>query len=224
MKSADLQHADDASREGRSGARKFFDAAGQAEKKFNARYSHFVSVIKFILLGLAILLIGLAFILPNLDQPEGFTLDYADVTISDDGLTMKNPHYVASDINEHQYVVTADTSRQKSTTDSLVMLTNIQADITLPSGDWISVTAPEGELDTDTGILDLFGDISIYSDSGNQLAANTARVDLKKRTVTSSNPLRGHGPLGAIEADSLAADQISGNIRFDGNVKVTINP
>lgn len=225
MKSTDAQRSEDKTpNEPLSGARRFLDAAGEAEKKFNARYSHFVSVIKFILLGLAILLIGLAFILPNLDQPEGFTLDYADVTISDDGLTMKNPHYVASDINEHQYVVTADTARQKSTTDSLVMLTNIQADITLPSGDWISVTAPEGELDTDTGILDLFGDISIYSDSGNQLAANTARVDLKKRTVTSSNPLRGHGPLGAIEADSLAADQISGNIRFDGNVKLTINP
>ncbi|MAL79046.1 MAG: LPS export ABC transporter periplasmic protein LptC [Sneathiella sp.] len=207
-----------------SGAKDFLGTPSLVEAKFNARYSHFVSIIKFILLGLAILLIGLAFILPNLDQPEGFTLDYADVTVSDDGLTMKNPQYVASDINEQQYVVTADTATQKSPTATLVALKNLQADITLTSGDWISITAPEGELNTETGILDLYGKIDIFSDSGNQLAANSARVDLKQQTVVSQNPLKGHGPLGTIEADSLAADQITGNIRFDGNVKLTINP
>tara|TARA_R110002072_G_scaffold19333_4_gene71671 strand:+ start:538 stop:1215 length:678 start_codon:yes stop_codon:yes gene_type:complete len=207
-----------------SGAKDFLGTPSLVEAKFNARYSHFVSIIKFILLGLAILLIGLAFILPNLDQPEGFTLDYADVTVSDDGLTMKNPQYVASDINEQQYVVTADTATQKSPTATLVALKNLQADITLTSGDWISITAPEGELNTETGILDLYGKIDIFSDSGNQLAANSARVDLKQQTVVSQNPLKGHGPLGMIEADSLAADQITGNIRFDGNVKLTINP
>ena len=103
-------------------------------------------------------------------------------------------------------------------------LKNIQADITLPSKDWISISAPKGDLDTETGVLDLYGKIDIFSDSGNQLSANSARVNLKKRTITSKNRLKGHGPLGAIEADSLAADQITGNIRFDGNVKLTINP
>jgi lipopolysaccharide export system protein LptC len=225
MKRADATPAKkEISNEMLGGGTDFIGTPGLAEMKFNARYSHFVAIIKFILLGLAILLVGLAFILPNLDKPEGFKLDYADVTVSDDGLTMKNPQYVASDINERQYVVTADTATQKSTTDSLVSLKNIQADITLPSEDWISISAPEGELNTETGILDLFGKIDIFSDSGNQISADSARVNLKKQTITSKNPLKGHGPLGAIEADSLAADQITGNIRFDGNVKMTINP
>lgn len=225
MKPVDILPADEKiSNETIAGTRDFIGTPSFAEMKFNARYSYFVSIIKFILLGLAILLIGLAFILPNLDRPEGFTLDYADVTVSDDGLTMKNPQYVASDISERQYVVTADTATQKTATASLVSLKNLQADITLSSGDWISVTAPEGELDTETGILNLYGEIDIFSDSGNQLAANSARVDLKNRTINSDKRLKGHGPLGAIEADSLAADQITGNIRFDGNVKLIINP
>ncbi|MFC4271919.1 LPS export ABC transporter periplasmic protein LptC [Sneathiella chungangensis] len=225
MKPADILPADkEIPNETIAGTQDFIGTPSFAEMKFNARYSHFVAIIKFILLGLAILLVGLAFILPNLDKPEGFTLDYADVTVSDDGLTMKNPQYVASDINERQYVVTADTATQKSATASLVSLKNLQADITLSSGDWISVTAPTGDLDTETGILDLYGEIDIFSDSGNQLAANSARVDLKNRTIKSDHPMKGHGPLGAIEADSLAADQITGNIRFDGNVKLIINP
>ncbi|MZR29549.1 LPS export ABC transporter periplasmic protein LptC [Sneathiella litorea] len=225
MKRADAIPAkDEIPKKPPTGKPNFIGTAGLVEMKFNARYSHFVAIIKFILLGLAILLIGLAFILPNLDKPEGFTFDYADVTVSDDGLTMKNPQYVASDINERQYVVTADTATQKSATASLVSLENLQADITLPSDDWISISAPNGELDTETGILNLYGKIEIYSDSGNQLYANSAQVNLKKQTITSENPLKGHGPLGTIEADSLAADQITGNIRFGGNVKMVINP
>ncbi|WP_339715090.1 LPS export ABC transporter periplasmic protein LptC [uncultured Sneathiella sp.] len=225
MKPADVHTSEEKiSGETLAGTKDFVGTPGFAETKFNARYSHFVAIIKFILLGLAILLVGLAFILPNLDKPEGFTLDYADVTVSDDGLTMKNPQYVASDISDRNYVVTADTATQKTATASLVSLKNLQADITLNSGDWISVSAPEGELDTETGILDLYGEINVFSDSGNQLTANSATVDLKKNTIRSDKPLKGHGPLGIIEADRLVADQITGNIRFDGNVKLIINP
>jgi lipopolysaccharide export system protein LptC len=207
-----------------SGARDFIGSPSFASLKFNSRYSHFVAVIKFILLGLAILLVGLAFVLPNLEQEEGFTLDYADVTLSDDSLTMKNPRFAASDLSNQYYVVTADTATQQTTNDPIVVLSNLQADITLKSGDWISLSAPDGELNTETGYLKLFGEINIFSDSGNELTANSAEADLKKRIFTSDQPFKGHGPLGTIEADRLAVDQNSGNLRFESNVKLRVNP
>ncbi|WP_373088583.1 LPS export ABC transporter periplasmic protein LptC [Sneathiella sp.] len=225
MKRADILSTDDKiTGETLSGARDFIGTTSFAEMKFNSRYSHFVAIIKFILLGLAILLVGLAFVLPNLDREEGFTLNYADVTLSDDGLTMKNPQYVASDLSDRQYVVTADTASQKTASASEVTLKNLQADMSLKSGDWISVSAPDGDLNTKTGLLHLYGKIDIFSNNGNQLIAQSADVDLKKGTIESSHPLTGHGPLGAIEADSLAGNQKTGTIRFEGNVKVTINP
>jgi lipopolysaccharide export system protein LptC len=192
--------------------------------KFSSRYSHFVSVIKFILLGLAILLVGLAFVLPNLEKEEGFTLDYADLILSDDSLTMKNPQFVASDLSNQNYVVTADTATQKTATSSEVTLKNLQADITLKSGEWISLSAPDGVLDQDSGLLQLFGDINIFSDSGDQFTMKSAEVNLKKRTIVSPNPVIGHGPLGAIEADRLVADQLTGKLRFEGNVRLKIYP
>jgi len=207
-----------------SGARDFIGTPSLIAMKETSRYSHFVAIIKFILLGLAILLVGLAFILPNLDKEEGFTLDYADVIVSDDSLTMKNPRFAASDQSNQHYVVTADTATQKTVDDPLMFLKNLQADITLKSGEWLSLSAPEGELDPDSGLLKLFGEINIYSDTGNELTANSADVDLKKRTVVSKNPIRGHGPLGAIEANRLVADEKSGRLRFEGNVKLKIYP
>ncbi|TNE33573.1 MAG: LPS export ABC transporter periplasmic protein LptC [Alphaproteobacteria bacterium] len=225
MKPADAlsSNNDELSGETLSGARDFIGTPGLAEIRFNSRYSHFVSVIKFILLGLAILLVGLAFVLPNLEKEEGFTLDYANLTLSDDGLTMKNPQYMASDLSDRHYMVTADTATQRDATGSLVTLKNLQADITLTSGDWISLSAPKGELNTETGLLRLFGKINIFSDSGNELTGRSADVNLKKNTIESSNPLKGHGPLGAIEADSVKASEGTGVLRFEGNVKVTIN-
>lgn len=207
-----------------SGAQDFVGTPSFADIKFNSRYSHFVAIIKFILLGLAILLVGLAFVLPNLDKEEGFTLDYADVIMTDDSLTMKNPRFAANDQDNQYYVVTADSASQKATDDAFVTMTNLQADITLKSGDWISLSAPAGDLDTETGLLNLFGTINIFSDSGNELTANSAKVDLKKHTVISPNPIKGHGPLGVLEADSLVADKLSGRLRFEGNVKLIINP
>lgn len=192
--------------------------------KFNSRYSHFVSIIKFVLLGLAILLVGLAFVLPNLEKEEGFTLDYTDLILSDDSLTMKNPQFVASDLSNQSYVVTADTATQKTATSSEVTLKNLQADITLKSGEWISLSAPDGILDQDSGLLQLFGDINIFSDSGDQFTMKSAEVNLKKRTIVSPNPVFGHGPLGAIEADRLVADKLTGRLRFEGNVRLKIYP
>jgi lipopolysaccharide export system protein LptC len=192
--------------------------------KFSSRYSHFVAIIKFILLGLAILLIGLAFVLPNLEKEEGFTLDYADLILSDDSLTMKNPQFVASDLSNQNYVVTADTASQKTATSSEITLENIQADITLKSGEWLSMSAPDGVINQDIGILQLFGEINIYSDSGDQFTLQSADINLKQRTIVSSNPVTGHGPLGEIRADRLVAEQLSGRLRFEGNVMLKIFP
>lgn len=192
--------------------------------EFSSRYSHFVAIAKFMLLGLAVLLIGLAFILPNLEKDEGFTLDYADLIVSDDSLTMKNPQFVASDLSNQSYVVTADTATQKTATSPEIALKNLQADITLKSGEWVSLSAPEGLLNQKTGLLQLYGDITIFSDSGDQFTMKSAKVDLKKRTIVSPNPIVGHGPLGTIEADKLVADQLTGRLRFVGNVRLKIYP
>lgn len=209
---------------GTSETAKFVGSEILDSAKFSSRYSHFVAITKFILLGLAILLIGLAFVLPNLEKEEGFTLDYADLILSDDSLTMKNPQFVASDLSNQSYVVTADTATQKTATSSEITLENIQADITLKSGEWLSMSAPEGLINQETGTLRLFGEINIYSDSGDQFTLQSADVDLKQRTIVSSNPVTGHGPLGAIRADRLVADQLSGRLQFEGNVMLTIYP
>lgn len=186
------------------------------------RYSRFVSWMKVGLPIIAIGLIGYVFIFPKFELSQKVEIEWADIELDDESLSMINPKFVGSDAQNQQFTVTADKALQSSIGDKEVALLNLQADITLASGRWISIAAPSGKLNPATNILDLSGEISIFSDSGDQLLAQTARIDLKNKRITSDRPLQGHGPLGQIRADSMAADQVSGNIRFTGNVRLLI--
>lgn len=189
------------------------------------RYTRFVSVMKWMLPTVAIILVALAFLLPGLEeQPDAISFDYKDVGVSDQKLTMRNPRFLSSDDGNQQYVVTAESATQPDLKSKKIDLVKLQADITLQNGQWLSLTAPTGTLDPDAQILNLDGGIDIFSDSGNQIYANSARVDLKEKVIDSPDGLRGHGPMGEIEADRLVADQLRGTIRFEGNVKMILYP
>ena len=188
----------------------------------NRRYSRFVFWMKFVLPIIAIGLVAYVFILPNLDLSQKVEIEWADIVLDDESLSMINPQFVGSDADSQQFVVTADKALQSNSGDKEIILSNLQADISLSSGSWISISAASGKLNPATNILDLRGEISIFSDSGDQLLASAATIDLKNKRITSDQPLRGHGPLGQIEADSMSADQITGNIRFTGNVRLVI--
>ncbi len=199
---------------------------GTTHPQYDAgRYSRFVSLMKLILPTVAILLLALAFLLPGFEEePSAISFDYKDVGVSDQKLTMSNPRFLSSDDGNQQYVVTAQSATQEDLKSKKITLVKLQADITLKNGQWLSLTAPDGTLDPNSGILDLQGGIEIFSDNGNQIHAQSARVNLKEKTIHSPDGLKGHGPMGEIEADSLVADQLNGNMRFEGNVKMILYP
>ncbi|WP_169543802.1 LPS export ABC transporter periplasmic protein LptC [Sneathiella aquimaris] len=189
------------------------------------RYTSFVSVMKLALPALALILIAVVFLLPSLEKEEdAITLEYKKVTTSPTETRMSNPRFLSSDDGNQQYVVTADSAIQPDINSKEVDLTNLQADITLKTGQWLSMTAPSGRLNPDTGYLDLHGGIEIFSDNGNQIYAESAHVKLRERVIESKEGMKGHGPLGEFEADRLVAKQLNGTIRFEGNVKMILYP
>lgn len=189
------------------------------------RYTSFVAIMKFALAAIALLLIGLVILLPSLEKEEdAITLEFKKENSKSNETRMNNPRFVSSDDGNQQYVVTADTAIQKDIKSKKVDLINLQADIALRTGQWISMSAPFGKLDPDEGFLDLSGGIDIFSDDGNQLKAESAHVDLNKKTIESREGLKGHGPLGEFKADRVVAQQLKGTIRFEGNVKMVLYP
>jgi len=189
------------------------------------RYTRFVSVMKWILPLFAGILLLIVFLLPAMeDEIATISLEYLKVQKEDSQLTMTNPRLISSDKGNQQYVITADSATQIDPPKRTVALKNLQADITLQGGQWISLSAPEGVLDPDTKMLELTGGIEIFSDTGDQINAPDLTADLENKTFYSPTGLKGHGPLGDIEADRFVANQIKGTLRFEGNVKMTLYP
>lgn len=193
--------------------------------QYTGRHTRFVSVMKWLLPITAIVLIAIAFVIPGLQgEDDTISLEYLKISESDQKLTMTKPRFLSSDKGNQNYMVTADSATQKTTDDKRIELINMQADITLKNGQWISVSAPKGWLNPDTEVLDLTGGVEIFSDNGNQIFAKTAQVTLKEKRVTSPDGLQGHGPLGDLKADSFVANQLTGTLKFVGNVKMTLYP
>ena len=201
------------------------DADFDRRTKNTGRYTRFVAIMKYTLPALAILLLGIVFMIPALEnEPDTISLEYLKVAESNQKLTMSNPRYMSSDKGNQQYTVTADSATQESASSRKIELINLQADITLQNGHWLSVSAPKGWLDPDSETLDLIGGVEIFSDDGNQIYAKSARVKLKEQRFMSPDGLTGHGPLGQLSADSFVANQLAGTLRFEGNVKMTLYP
>ncbi|WP_084264505.1 LPS export ABC transporter periplasmic protein LptC [Sneathiella glossodoripedis] len=191
----------------------------------SGRHTRFVSVMKWMLPTLALLLLGVAFIMPGLkDQNDEITLEYSSINQQDSKLTMTNPRFLSSDQGNQQYMVTADSASQVDADSNRIELVNLQADITLSTGQWFSVSAPKGWLDQSQETLDLVGGVEIFSDDGNQIYAKTARILLNEKRVLSPDGLQGHGPLGELSSDSFVANQLTGTLKFEGNVKMTLYP
>lgn len=170
-----------------------------------------------ILLGIMIGYSGL------FEDREGLAITFAEVNAVEDDLRMVSPRITGVDANGRPYVMTAFTATQAAENPNLITLETIQADLTLDDAeDWISLSARSGLLQADVEMLDLFGQIDIFSTEGYEFHAERARLDFRNGTLVSDQPVSGQGPLGTLEANGMEATNNGDLLRFTGGVKVVI--
>ena len=168
------------------------------------RYSRFVGLMKFVLPLFALMLSVLLVAWPDANGGGGFRLSLADLQRgSDTELGVTRARFAGTDKHDRPFLVTAERAVQRSARFEIFDLDTLQADFTLDSGIWVSLTASAGVYDRAEGRLLLAGPIDVHSDAGYELHAGDATVDLRERTFATDFPVEGHGPLGEIRADGL---------------------
>jgi len=189
------------------------------------RYSHFVRTMKVVLplSAFAIVAASMLFVLLY-DADDALTVSFTSIERLDNDLRMVNPRFSGVDEERRPFLVTAAAAVQDAADPRTVTLETIQADMNLSELTWVSVQANEGVLDTEAEILQLEGDISVFSDSGYEFHTDRAQVRFDTRSVLSDSEVNAHGPLGTIRADAFSAGNAGENIRFDGNVRMLIYP
>jgi lipopolysaccharide export system protein LptC len=189
------------------------------------RYTRFVVIAKRGLLVAAAVLLAavLAYSLqPRQQNSNRLAMSFTRLSIVNNDLAMIQPRLTGVDEEGDPYIVTAEEAIQDRLDARHARLINVQGDVTLKDGAWISGSAPAGVLDAAKKFLTLTGAISVFSDSGNEAHTTAADINMANGMITGTHTVTGQGPLGTFRADRFRIDRDKNLIYLYGNVHMTV--
>lgn len=189
-----------------------------------ATHARFVAQAKKMLLVLACILMIALVMWPVLNrEEEQFTLTFSGVEKNNaDKPSMINPRFQGIDENKHPYNILADKAIKEDKTH--VTLSHVEADMVLANDGWISVVADMGNMDMDSRVVILTGNIDMFSHEGVEFRTEKMELHLKEGKAYGPVAIEGQGPMGTLKADSFEMDQKNKNLRFQGNVRMILYP
>lgn len=198
------------------------DTAQQLQRL--TRHTWFVLISKYGLIALASVLVLMVFLVPLLhDGESGARLVFTNVESGDFMKPrMSNPRLQGLDKNDRPYTVTATMAEQQE--DGKVLLTNIQADMTLSNGSWLAFMGNTGMLDTEANTLLLPEDVQVFHNTGYDMRTRHVFLNLDTSEAVGDQRIEGQGPLGTLTASGFKVDSGANNLRFTPDVTVTLYP
>ncbi len=189
-------------------------------------YSRFVTWMKIFLPAVAVLLVVLIMVWPDLQSKDNrFRIGFSSLKLDANGdPSMVNPRYLGSDKSKQTYSITADLARNLLSGDAAIELEMPKADIALADGTWLVLTAESGVYGKTQGKLDLVGSVNLFHDSGYEFRTAKASVDLKKGIAISTMPVEGQGPFGTLKAQGFRLERNNKVIYFTGKSSMTLYP
>jgi lipopolysaccharide export system protein LptC len=191
-----------------------------------SRHSRFVNLLKYGLPAAALLVVLVVIGWPGVQrESEGFRLTFSEFVRDQEGAPgMLNARFVGADKEGRPYLITAESARQNPGDTGFVRLNNLQADLTLSNGIWLTMTASQGDYNSDNRELLLSEPVDIFSDIGYEFHAGDTRIDLDTNEAKSDQPVNGQGAFGNIQAQSFVMTDRGQHMKFIGKVKMTVIP
>lgn len=184
---------------------------GGTHRRGAERYSRLVSALKVALPTLAVVLLTLVVLWPQLsaDPDSASPLSYARLTAPQQKTqSMQKAEYHGFGKNGLPFTVSADQARENAPGSQLIDLSNPKADITLRSGAWVLLEADAGQYDQVGQTLVLEGAVNMFHDAGYEMHTSRLMIDISAGEATGPEPVTGRGPRGQIDGQGL---RITGN-------------
>ncbi len=206
--------------------RRFLASTAPSPAAPSLRYSRFVGVMKFALPLAAAALMGLVIGWPDTGPPRvGPGVVFAPgAGTATENLGMERARYTGLDRRQQPFVVTAGSVTPAGKDLDRVLLTDLQADMTLANGAWASLLATSGTFDRTLRTLELSGAVDIYADNGLELHTHGAFVDIGNGTAVGKTLVNGQGSFGLLRATGFEIRDRGERLLFSGRVKLTIYP
>jgi len=191
------------------------------------RYSRFVGLAKRILPATALALLLLVAVWPRIqaaiDSVHFTSLPKVD-TSEARVVRMLAARYTGVDRQNRPFIVTADVAHQEPKSDDAISLDGPKADMTTLTGNWNELTAYVGLYQPQSQQLDLFGNVELYQDKGNEIHSDSVRIDMAQGTAESQDPVEGSGSFGHINAQGLRILDRGNTIIFTGHAILDLAP
>ncbi|MFN3231393.1 MAG: LPS export ABC transporter periplasmic protein LptC [Alphaproteobacteria bacterium] len=189
------------------------------------RYTRAVRLAKRVLPALAALIVLSVVIWPlTKNSQSGFTLAFEELKQFDDTARMVKPRFVGTDMQDRSFSITAETAYHDAGDDEMVMLDTISADVRMLSGEWLALDAPTGIFRPKDEILDLSGQVNVFSGSGFEVHTRQLQLNLSSGTGRSEQPVYGQGAFGVFEAGGAEVDVKGEYLKLSDGVAMTVYP
>ena len=192
------------------------------------RYSRFVALSKRLLPAVAVTVLLLVAIWPRIEgtlTTLRLPLPRLDVSGARD-LQMVAARYAGVDRDNNPFVVTADIARQKPKLNDLVTLERPKGDLTTAGGNgsWLELSADTGFYQPQPQLLDLYGNVALFQDKGNEFHSSSAHLNMAASTAEGDAPVSGKGPFGTVKAQGFRIIDRGATIIFTGHATLEIEP
>lgn len=189
------------------------------------RHSRRVRKLKIVMISLTSLIILAVIVWPLTNMGQNsfkLGLENNNQVSSTDATNMIKPRFHGLDKNKQPFNVTADSATQKDTEN--VLLDNINADILLKDGDWMSLLSKTGTYNIKRKHIDLKGKVNLLINNGYEINTESAYIDLNENIASGNETVTVHGPLGNMTAQGFIVRDNGRSIMFHGGVKLITKP
>ena len=199
---------------------------GQTMARRSTSYSRFVTTMKVALPIVALGLVGLLFLWPQVNVSNiRVSVGLASFkTANPESPSMVNARFVGSDNRDQAFSITADLAKNILLGKSKVELEVPKADLAMQDGSWLVMTARTGLYDQKGKSLALDGAVNLFHDSGYEFNTETALVDLEGGVAVGDKSVQGQGPFGQLIAEGFRIENMGKRMLFTGKAKLTIYP
>jgi lipopolysaccharide export system protein LptC len=185
-------------------------------------HDRLVRVLKIVLPIAVGLLLAYVFLSPLSKGKEGsFLLDKNKVDVAKERMKVQSAQYRGLDDKGRPFTVTADHALQPSSTDPVVQISGMAAQIELPDGQG-RVVADRGRYNLDNQKVDVVGPIHVTGPQGYQLQTRDVSMDFNTKKVAGQNGVEGQMPLGHFKAGQLDADLRQRTVKLSGRARLHI--
>ena len=152
-----------------------------------------------------------------------FLLDRNKVAIAEDRLSVTNAMYRGQDTKGQPFSLTAGEAVQRSASDPVVRMRDLEARILLDQGPAV-LSAQSGSYNIDQERVLIDGLVQFTAADGYRMVARNVSIDLENKSLLGEGKVEGAIPAGTFSADRIMADLGERTIMLDGHARLRMAP